>query len=155
MIRGIHHAGLVVDDLDAAVEFYGTLLDMEIVERDTWRTPSPEIDNAVGLDGSSADGVMLRGSDSYLELWTYHAPAPHGPDPGVLGAHERGLRHLAIEVDDVPAALARVVELGGAATGVPIDVDEDGAAAVYCRDPFGTILELMSVGSSLASLDDR
>ena len=33
-------------------------------------------------------------------------------------------------------------------------IDDDGAAAVYCRDPFGTILELMSVGSTLASLND-
>ena len=154
MIRGIHHAALVVDDLDAAVAFYGALLGMEIVERDTWRTPSLEIDGAVGLEGSSADGVMLRGLNSYLELWVYHAPAKYGPDPGTLGAHERGLRHLAIEVDDVPTALARVIELGGTTTGEPLELDDAGAAAVYCRDPFGTILELMSVGSSLASLAD-
>ena len=31
-IRGIHHAGLVVRDLDAAVAFYAALLDMQIVE---------------------------------------------------------------------------------------------------------------------------
>lgn len=154
MIRGIHHAGLVVDDLDAAVAFYGELLDMEIVERDTWREPSPQADSAVGVVGSSADGVMLQGSGSYLELWTYHSPAQIGDDPATLGAHERGLRHLAIEVDDVWAALARIVELGGSAMGVPLDIDDSGAAAVYCRDPFGTILELMSVGSTLKSLDD-
>jgi hypothetical protein len=29
----------------------------------------------------------------------------------------------------------------------------EGAAAVYCRDPFGTIIELMSVRTTLASLD--
>ena len=154
MIRGIHHAGLVVDDLDDAVAFYGALLNMEIIERDTWRAPSPEADSAVGLEGSSADGVMLRGSGSYLELWTYHSPAQVGDDPATQGAHERGLRHLAIEVDDVRAALARIVELGGSAMGDPLEIDESGAAAVYCRDPFGTILELMSVGSSLGSLDD-
>lgn len=155
MIRGIHHAGLVVDDLEAAVVFYCALLDMEIIERDTWRPPSPEIDQAIGLEGSSADGVMLRGSGSYLELWAYRTPVSVAPDPADLGPHERGLRHLAIEVDDVTGALARVCELGGTATGTPVAVDDDGAAVVYCRDPFGTILELMSVGTSLASLDER
>ncbi len=154
MIRGIHHAGLVVDDLDAAVTFYSTLLDMEILERDTWRAPAPEADSAIGVEGSSADGVMLRGSGSYLELWEYYSPVQLGADPAKRGAHERGLRHLAIEVDDVRAALAQVVELGGSAMGDPLDIDDDGAAAVYCRDPFGTILELMSVGSSLAGIDD-
>lgn len=140
-------------DLDAAVAFYGALLDMEVIERDTWRAPAPEADSAVGVEGSSADGVMLRGSGSYLEIWTYHAPSQVGDDPAERGAHERGLRHLAIEVDDVRAALDRVVALGGSVMGDPLDIDDDGAAAVYCRDPFGTILELMAVGSSLASLE--
>ena len=155
MIRGIHHVGLVVDDLDAAVVFYSSLLDMQIIERDTWRAPHSEVDSAVGLRGSSADGVMLRGSGSYLEVWTYHAPEKLGDNPADRGAHERGLRHLAIEVDDVRSALRRVVELGGSAMGDPLPIDDNGAAAVYCRDPFGTILELMSTGSSLASLDDQ
>ncbi|NNF68917.1 MAG: VOC family protein, partial [Acidimicrobiia bacterium] len=35
--RGIHHSGLVVDDLDAAIAFYGDLLDMTEIERDDWR----------------------------------------------------------------------------------------------------------------------
>lgn len=154
MIRGIHHAGLVVSDLDRAIEFYGALLDMEPVERDTWRAPAPLEDQAVGLVGSSADGVMLRGSGSYLELWQYSAPSEHGPDPASLGANELGLRHLAIEVDDVAAALDRVQELGGSKMGDPVDLSDTGAAVVYCRDPFGTILELMSTGGTMASLDD-
>ena len=152
-VRGIHHVGLVVGDLDAAVGFYGALLHMEVIERDSWRAPDPAIDSAVGLVGSSADGAMLRGPGGFLELWQYHAPEPVGDDPARQGAHERGLRHLAIEVDDVDEALVRVVELGGAKTGEPIR-SESGSAAVYCRDPFGTIIELMSAGTDLASLDD-
>lgn len=153
--RGIHHAGLVVDDLDAAIAFYSELLAMQVIERDQWRAPAPLQDQAVGLAGSSADGVMMHGSGSYLELWQYQSPQQVGEEPAERGAHERGLRHLALEVDDVSAALERVVELGGAKMGDPVDLDDTGAAAVYCRDPFGTILELMSVGDSLASLRDR
>lgn len=153
-VRGIHHVGLVVDDLDAATAFYSALLDMEIVERDRWRSPAPLEDQAVGLTGSSADGIMLRGSGSYLELWRYAAPAQTGQDPKRLGANERGLRHLAVEVDDVSAALERVIELGGNQMGDPVRLDDSGAHVVYCRDPFGTILELMSTGSRLASIRD-
>ncbi len=153
-VRGIHHAGIVVDDLDAAIAFYSALLDMEVVERDHWRPGSDLHDQAVGLIGSGADGVMLCGSGSYLELWRYTAPEQVGDDPGQRGANERGIRHLALEVDDVPATLARVVALGGQKMGDPVEVSDDGAAAVYCRDPFGIILELMSTGQSMASLDD-
>ena len=153
-IRGIHHAGLVVDDLDAAIAFYGALLDMVEIERDSWRAPAELEDRAVGLTGSSAEGVMMRGSNSYLELWQYLAPEQVGDEPATRGAHERGLRHIAIEVDDVPDALARLIELGGSKMGDPVVVSDDGAGAVYCRDPFGTIIEFMSTGSSMASLDD-
>ncbi len=152
-IRGIHHTGLVVRDLDAAVAFYGALLDMEIVGRDHWRAPDPDIDGAVGLVGSSADGAMMRGSNSYIELWQYHAPTRVGDDPAHRGANELGLRHLAIEVDDVHAALDRFVELGGTRMGDPYRYD-DGGDAVYCRDPFGTIIEFMSVVGTQDSLDD-
>lgn len=153
-VRGIHHVGLVVDDLEAAIRFYGALLDMQVIERDHWRAPAPLEDQAVGLRGSSADGVMLRGSESYLELWQYGAPEQVGDDPADRGANERGLRHIAIEVDDVGAALERLVELGGSQMGEPVELSADGAAAVYCRDPFGTIIEFMSVGTTMASLDD-
>ncbi len=152
-VHGIHHAGLV-DDLDAAVQFYTALCDMEIIERDHWRAPAPLEDQAVGLSGSAADGVMLRGSGSYLELWQYTAPAQTGQAPGRLDAHELGLRHLAIEVTDVTEALDQVVELGGGRMGDPVRLDPGGAEVVYCRDPLGTILELMSTGSTLASVDD-
>lgn len=151
-IRGIHHVGLVLPDLDTGIAFYAALLDMEVVERDHWRAPAPVEDQAVGLVGSSADGVMLRGSGSYLELWQYQAPDAVGADPAQRGANERGLRHLAIECDDVEASLARVEELGGTRMGDPVDLG-DGAAVVYCRDPFGTIIELMAPGSAMASLD--
>ncbi len=155
-IRGIHHVGLVVPDLDAAITFYGALLGMEVIERDRWRAPDLAVDQAVGLTGSSADGVMMRGSGSFLELWRYYEPSQVGDDPAEQGAHELGLRHLAIEVadvDDVDEALARLVELGGSRMGDPIRA-EGGAAVVYCRDPFGTIIELMATGVDLASLDD-
>lgn len=151
--RGIHHAGLVVDDLNAAIAFYGALLDMEEIERDSWRAPSPMHDQGVGVVNSGAEGVMLRGSNSYLEVWQYFSPDQVGDEPADRGAHERGLRHIAIEVDDVQAALDRLVELGGSKMNDPVDMG-DGAAAVYCRDPFGTIIEFMSVGSSMASLSD-
>jgi catechol 2,3-dioxygenase-like lactoylglutathione lyase family enzyme len=153
-VRGIHHVGLVVADLDAAVAFYSALLDMEVVERDSWSAPAPDEDRAVGLVGSSAEGAMLRGSDSYIELWEYTTPGRLAGDPAEAGAHELGLRHLAIEVDDVHAALDMVTGLGGSRMGEPVEMPDGGATVVYCRDPFGTIIELMSTGGSMASLDD-
>ena len=151
--KGIHHVGLVVEDLNAAIAFYGSLLDMKVIERDRWKAPNPIADEVVGVAGSSADGAMLKGSGSYIELWQYHSPEQNGDDPAECGANERGLRHLAIEVTDVDAALDRLEELGGSRMGEPLRLPS-GVAAVYCRDPFGTIIEFMSTGSTLASVED-
>jgi len=152
-VRGVHHTAVVVPDLDEAITFYTELLDAEIIERDRWRAPNPEVDSAIGLSDSSADGVMLRGSGSYIELWQYLAPQRHGASPLERGAHELGWRHLALEVAEINVAIQQVCELGGSTMGEPLRYP-NGGAAVYCRDPFGNIIELMVSGDDLASLDD-
>ncbi len=63
-IPRIHHAALVVPDLAAAVQFYCEFLAMDISFRTSWTAPSPEIDQLVGIPGSSADVVMLKGASS-------------------------------------------------------------------------------------------
>ena len=156
-VRGIHHPGIVVPDLDAAVVFYGELLGMKKVYDESWDLGDDMYDQAVGLNGSAARGVQLRGANTYLELWEFSAPTRVGPSPQQLGANELGFRHLALEVDDVPAALDRLVELGGSAMNAPVTFD-DGGAAVYARDPFGNIVELTTAGDhppALAALSDK
>ena len=150
---GIHHVGLVVSDLDAAIDFYGALLDMAVIERFEWSAPAAIQDQAIGLTGSAARGAMLSGSQSHLEVWEYSSPPAEATAPKSLGAHEQGLRHLALEVTDVAAALERVKELGGTAMGEPVQITGSTTTLVYCRDPFGTILELLS-GGGPANPDD-
>lgn len=43
---------------------------------------------------------------------------------------------------DVEQALARVIELGGGKMNEPV-TNELGITCVYCRDPFGNLLELV------------
>lgn len=155
-VRGLHHPGIVVPDLDAAVEFYGEFLSMTKVYDESWDVGDAMYDQGVGLTGSAARGVQLRGPNTYLELWQYSAPRQVGPSPADLGANELGFRHLALEVDDVPAALQRLVALGGSAMNEPVFFDETDAA-VYARDPFGNILELTTAGDhppAIAALHD-
>lgn len=152
-MRGIHHPGIVVPDFDAAVAFYSELFGMTKVYDESWEVGDVEYDQGVGLTGSAARGVQLRGANTYLELWQYEAPAQHGPAPASLGANELGFRHLAIEVDDVDAAWRRLQALGGTAMNQPVRFD-DGGAAVHARDPFGNILELTTTGSFPPSIRD-
>ncbi len=151
--RGIHHPGIVVRDLGAAVAFYSEFLDMTVEYEESWNAGDMLYDQGVGLSGSAARGVQLRGANTFLELWEFSAPRQTGPDPAGLGANELGFRHLAIEVDDVDIAFERLQELGGSAMNDPVRFP-DGGAAVYARDPFGNIIELTTAAGFPASIRD-
>jgi catechol 2,3-dioxygenase-like lactoylglutathione lyase family enzyme len=63
-----------------------------------------------------------------------------------LNADSPGIRHLAFYVDDCKAEYQRLKDLGGIALGEPAGDDQSGYA-VYCRDPFGNIIELAEIPS--------
>ena len=84
---------------------------------------------------------MLEGPYGFLELFEYEQPQSTA-DPASLDANDYGIRHLCFQVEDVAQALARVVELGGGKMNEPV-TNELGITCVYCRDPFGNLLELI------------
>jgi methylmalonyl-CoA/ethylmalonyl-CoA epimerase len=95
--RGIHHVGIAVEDLDGAVEIYRRLFGAEVEHRE-------------GLDDQGADVVLMRFGEGRVELL-----AARGPDTPVgrfLAKRGPGMHHLAIEVDDVAAELARLAAAG-------------------------------------------
>ncbi len=137
MILAFSHPGLIVPDLEKAIAFYRDMFGFRVIGEEGWED-SPETDRAIGLQGSASKGCIMAGHNCFLELFEYKAPAQTAPLPDQFLAHEMGIRHLAFYVDDVKKELDRLIDLGGSALG---EADE-GAAAVYARDPFGNIIEL-------------
>lgn len=145
MILGFAHASLNVPDLERARQFYEAMFGFSYAGDEGWAN-NPEVDQCLELDGSASRGYMLKGHNCYLELFEYSSPEQKGPDPSTLGSNEPGIRHLAFYVDDCWKELERFKKLGGQAMGEPVGSDETGWA-VYCRDPFGNIVELAEVMS--------
>lgn len=111
-----------------------------VIGNEGWQN-SPEADKAIGSQGSASRGVMMAGHNCFLELWEFSAPTQGDTSPSQLGPHEQGIRHLAFYVDDCEHEYQRLLSLGGQVLGSP----EGGV--VYCRDPFGNIIELCEVPS--------
>lgn len=153
MILGFGHPGIVVSDLQVARDFYQKMFGFEVVHHENWRSDNALYNQGVGLQGSAATGLVLRGHNCYLELFEYVSPQRCGPAPGDLGAHELGLRHLCFIVDDVWQEWWRLQELGGYAMQEPVG-DEVFGWVVYCRDPFGNIIELSTYGGCSEPLTD-
>jgi catechol 2,3-dioxygenase-like lactoylglutathione lyase family enzyme len=143
VILGFAHPGLVVPDLERAREFYQQAFGFRVIGTEGW-VDDPDLDRAIGLEGSAARGYMMAGQNCFLELWSYHAPKQSGPEPGSLGANESGIRHLAFYVDDCDAEYERLKRLGGIHLGEPVGQHGQGRA-VYCRDPFGNLIELAEI----------
>lgn len=145
MILGFAHPALVVPDLEKARLFYEKMFGFRVLSNEGW-SKNDEVDRAIGIKGSASKGYMLAGHNCHLELFEFYSPKQTGPAPADLGPHEPGIRHLAFFVEDCHAEYRRLIELGGDVLGEPVNLGIDNYA-VYCRDPFGNIIELCSVPS--------
>ncbi|HEU5363348.1 MAG TPA: methylmalonyl-CoA epimerase [Gaiellaceae bacterium] len=93
MTRGIHHLGVAVEDLEAAIERYATLFGATVEHRDR-------------VEEQGVEAASLRVGESRLELLE-----PLGPETPVgrfIARRGPGMHHVAFEVDDVAAELARL-----------------------------------------------
>jgi glyoxylase I family protein len=119
-----HHVAVICSDYERSKDFYVRILGLEIVaevyraERDSWK-----------LDLRLPDGVQI-------ELFSFPNPPKRPSYPEACG-----LRHLAIEVEDINAAVA---ELAGHGVEVePVRVDpHTGKRFTFFSDPDGLPLEL-------------
>ena len=138
----IHHIGMSVSDLDAALDFWRRFLGVE----PRWRTllDRPYLGRHVGYPGVKIDAAFLDlPGGIILELLAYRLDAPGNPD----ATANPGNVHLCLTVDDAPAAWKRAVAAGARplVPEGPIEVDggpNKGARAAYLRIHDGISLEL-------------
>ncbi len=93
MVLAIHHVGVAVDDLDAAVERWTSLFGATVEHRET-------------VAEQGVEAVSLRLGASRIEL--LRPLAPDTPVGRFLSTRGPGMHHVALEVDDVAAELERL-----------------------------------------------
>jgi catechol 2,3-dioxygenase-like lactoylglutathione lyase family enzyme len=133
------HLGVVVEDLDTAVDFF---TDLGFERSDSMELGGSWVDRINGLDGVRAEMVMVRTPDGTgnLELVKYHAPVS-GEAAGFLPANRPGFRHICLQVADLDAALGRLRAKGYGTVGT-IEQYEDVYRLCYVHGPEGLIVEL-------------
>jgi methylmalonyl-CoA/ethylmalonyl-CoA epimerase len=95
--RGIHHLGVAVEDLDAAVATYERLFGAELEHRET-------------VEEQGVEAASLRVGSNRVELLaSLGADTPVGK---FLAKRGPGMHHVAYEVDDVGAALHQLAAEG-------------------------------------------
>ena len=131
--HGIHHLGMAVDDLDAALATYERLFGAEVEHRAT-------------VEDQGVRAVSLRIGEGRVELLE-----PLGEDTAVgrfLAKRGPGMHHVAYEVSDLPATLA---ELAGAGADLIDEQPREGlfgleVAFVHPDSVHGVLSEVVSRG---------
>jgi catechol 2,3-dioxygenase-like lactoylglutathione lyase family enzyme len=142
------HFGICVSDLERSLRFYCDALGFEKAE-------SHEIGREFAALMDFPDVVLtsqfIRKGPTAIELLAFTEPAPFG-DRERRAVNQLGLTHLSfqVQVGDLDATAAKVVELGGAIVETSrtiIDFGETPLRFVYCTDPDGVRVELMDLGA--------
>jgi len=148
MVRAIDHINIVVTDLERSVRFYTEVLGF--VKTNEAKLEGAWIDRIVGLQGVRGRVVYVvpPGGEPRIELLCYDAPQGNRAHLDSK-ANAIGLRHLALRVDDIGPAAAKLrsagVVLFSEPQRVPAGVvrhDAGEKALFYFLDPDGVIIEI-------------
>lgn len=137
--RRMDHVGITVADLEAATAFF-VGLGLEVEGRMTME--GEFVDTVIGIPGSRSEIVMLRPPDggAGVELSSFSRPE-HQPGSPAAMSTELGLRNVAFEVDDLPAAVERLAADGYGLVG-GLGEYEHAWRMAYVRGPEGIIVAL-------------
>jgi catechol 2,3-dioxygenase-like lactoylglutathione lyase family enzyme len=145
-VKGLHHVGITVGDLDEAIDFYHGVLGLEFVNEPSPVFDSPTLGPAVGVPGAALRQVSLALGDTILELLEYLEPA--SPVEAPLPQNALGAQHVAFLVEDIEAVKAEL-ETKGVEFYSEVNVVDVGVLAgwrwVYFADPEGNALELVEI----------
>lgn len=121
-ITGVHHASLLVRDIEMSLGFYRDLL-------------------GLSLDSKRPDlgypGAWLQAGSQQIHLMELPDPDPREGRPDHGGRD----RHIALAVSDLGQIIERLAE-----AGLSYSVSRSGRRALFCRDPDGNALEFMEEG---------
>lgn len=127
----IDHLGVAVRSLDTALEFYRDGLGLEVRHRGV-------------VEHEAVEAAMLPAGDARIEL--LEPTAPTSAIARFLDKRGEGLHHIAMEVDDLEAAVERLRQQGRRLVTDEIQTGAEGYRYVFVHPASsgGVLLELLS-----------
>lgn len=139
-LRGVHHIGIPVRDIERSLEWYGEILGLtpDFIEVDE----GPEASRVVQLENARMRFAFLPVGNAIIELLEYEYPVGRDYDRRNCDV---GAIHLCLEVDDIIHVHRILTDRGIAFSTEPVMMREGalrGQSCCYFRDPDGIQLEL-------------
>jgi catechol 2,3-dioxygenase-like lactoylglutathione lyase family enzyme len=145
-MRGVHHTGIIVSDLERSVDWYRDVLGLELLTEPSPVADGPELSAGLGVPGAALRMATFAIGDDVLELLQYVAPA--SPVDAPMPQNALGSHHVGLRVDDIAGTYADLRAKGVEFMSPPQAIDEGILAGwrwAYFKDPDGITLELVEV----------
>jgi len=149
MIGAVAHVGITVPDMDKAITFYQDVLGLRVIA--DYTIEGKGISDMVQVPGAKMRSVFLRNGDDRhgtpVELLHFSDQEGDGGQP-YSGVTHNGITEIAFWVKDMDATYEALSSHGVEFYSKPqsMKLDDSGTLkVVYCKDPFGTTLELMQM----------
>ena len=130
LLTEIDHVAIAVNDLEAAIKYYGDVFGAEVDHREV-------------VESDGVEEALLKVADSYVQLLT-----PTRDDSTVakfLANKGEGLHHVGYRVADCATALNQAVEAGAKAIDAQPRPGSRGTTVAFLhpKTAFGTLIELV------------
>ena len=144
-IRYVMHVGICVRDLELSVRFYRDGLGFE--EAGRLEISDEPTATVLEIPNAELNAVYLERDGLRIELLHYPRPGTVGsPEPCPM--NRLGLTHLAVRVESLDDAIAKLIPLGAKVLEqTRVRNDEFDADLVYITDPDGTRIECVETSN--------
>lgn len=140
MITKIRHTGIVVRDLNRALDFYKSL-GLKVLSRQVEEGPC--IEQIVGLEKVRVETAKLASlCGGSLELLQYHS---HPIQEEIIkqASNKLGCSHIALSVFSIKDTMLKITRLGGSSINDPTLSKCGNYLVAYCHDCEGVLIEIV------------
>ncbi len=142
MLKGFHHTGFVVRDLERSVAFYTEVMGLETMMQ--LEVDGEFAERVVGFQDAHLKVALLNMGDGHnLELVQYIYPPSA---EGQINRNDLGASHLAFFVENIEEYYGTMSPKGLRFMGPPPSLTQDGKVvvkAIYAQDPDNNWLEFV------------
>ena len=142
LVKETRHFGIAVKDMERSLKFYRDLLGLEIMRE--MDEAGGYIDNMLALKDVNVKTVKLSANNgvTLVELLQFNS---HSGDEKNKQIYDIGPSHLAFTVNNLDESYEILKNAGIEFNSEP-QLSPDGyAKVIFCKDPDGTLVELVEV----------
>tara|TARA_B100000809_G_C14794047_1_gene407786 strand:+ start:184 stop:612 length:429 start_codon:yes stop_codon:yes gene_type:complete len=141
MIIDINHSGIVVPNLEIAIDFYTKIMRLQLIE--IRKRDGAGISQVLGYkDTQIKVADVSTPTGQIIELIEYINPSSQNAKSSERA--ELTASHIAFNVENIQECYEFLIKNGGISLNPPIEITK-GKSVCYLQDPFGNWLELIEM----------